>query len=49
MSKSRSNANDGDPAVGHDLFEIDPEEILDMEIEMTIVDGKVVCERGADG
>jgi predicted amidohydrolase YtcJ len=28
------------------LLEIDPEEILDMNVEMTIVDGKVVFERG---
>jgi predicted amidohydrolase YtcJ len=31
--------------VDRNLLEIDPSEILDMEIEMTIVDGKVVYER----
>jgi predicted amidohydrolase YtcJ len=28
---------------------VDPGEIPDMEIEMTIVDGRVVYERGVDG
>ncbi len=29
------------------LMEIDPERILDMNVEMTIVDGKVVFQRGS--
>jgi predicted amidohydrolase YtcJ len=33
--------------IDRNLLEIDPAEILDMEIEMTIVDGRVVYERGS--
>jgi predicted amidohydrolase YtcJ len=29
------------------LMEIDPERILDMNVEMTIVDGKVVFQKGS--
>ncbi len=35
--------------IDRNLMEIDPSEILDMEIEMTIVDGRVVYERGTEG
>ena len=35
--------------IDRNLLEIDPGEILDMEIEMTIVDGEVVYERGTGG
>ena len=35
--------------VDRNLFEIDPAEILDMEVEMTIVDGRVVFERSSGG
>jgi predicted amidohydrolase YtcJ len=35
--------------IDRNLHEIDPDEILDMEIEMTIVDGRVVYESGAGG
>ena len=35
--------------IDRNLMEIDPSEILEMEIEMTIVDGRVVYERGVGG
>jgi len=35
--------------IDRNLLEIDPKEILDMEIEMTIVDGEVVYERAVGG
>ncbi len=35
--------------IDRNLLKIDPATILEMEVEMTIVDGQIVYERGADG